>query len=494
MKKLTAILLALLLLAMPFAGLAEESADDLFAFLASEEETTNYMDAALEAGRRINTNVTFGNLPAAFSGDPTMDQVITDVLNALSFSGYAQGDEGYFAIGMKQPGGTVAEILTMGVATADSNAYIASNLLGGTIVIGADEVETLINRLLDVFVKSGLMEETDAQEIKTMLPEMVNMVKAELETAMNQAQLDVTKLKFDALINAVMPLLGKIETAEVTMQPKNCDPAASVVTVEITPDEAKSIVAALFKFIQDNPELAEIVEKEMDFGAFAAQNGFDGTFDDFLTTIQGDLEKETLLESNIVAKLWLDEAGMPVAAECTVEEAVINYTRLTMNQGPAHSVVLKAGNADITVNVLVGEKSCNVTLAMAEDGVTFMDMALTYADLSTDAAQIADVDFTMMVEDITVRVAYDSNLVMNGVDFTSKETVTIGVNEVDYVTVFVDCETTDAGASIMTGDVVRPAEMSDADFANWFAALVNNLQTWLFNALFAMPASVLELL
>ena len=104
MKKMLATLLALMLLAMPFSGLAETvPADtlDLSAMFANVEEV-DYYTQALEAGRRLNFSVNISDVAEDFTGEPAVDQVIADVLNALDITGYVQGEETVFAIRMEQ--------------------------------------------------------------------------------------------------------------------------------------------------------------------------------------------------------------------------------------------------------------------------------------------------------------------------------------------------------------------------------------------------------
>lgn len=565
MKKMTAWLLALLMMVMPFAGLAEAddasvpaTALDLASFL-SAEEVSNYYDDAIAAGRRVTTTLTLSNVATDFTGEAAVDQVIADVLNALNITVYQQGDETYFAIGMKQESGEVADLLTMGFAMAGDDGYFASNLIGGTIVLSADEVVPVCERLMDMFVMIGFIEEEAAEELKAELPELIEQIKAEYAAAMDAAtataDIDILTMNYTALTDYIAKITGKVVVSEVTMQPKNSDPAVSMATVTLTPAEMNEMLAAFLQFIKDNPDFADAVAAEMDFeNTFAMEfSGVAGetvTFTEFLDQLIEESAKTEVFSGDVVYRIWLGEDGIPVAMDAVAPMAVeevnaaevsdaeeagvtvseeaptqkitLNYTRLTLNDGVAHSAVVDVdGAASLTANVVIKDKAVNIGFAMAEAGETLLDMKIDVTNRSAENLMAADVVVDLTVNEATVgvsaytyvgdevttypveqvenasfnvKVAFTSDTVLNGVDFVEKDTITISVKGKDYCTINAECLTSDFGASIMTGKVVRPAELSDADFANWFVGVYNSLYSWAGSLMYALPTSFMNLM
>lgn len=533
MKKMTAWLLALLMMAMPFAGLAESETavppvvQDIIAAL-SAEETDVYGDA-IAAGRRVTTKVTVGNVASDFTGDAAVDQVIADVLNALNIEVYQQGDETYFAIGMKQASGEVADLLNLGVAVAGDDAYIASNLVGGTIVVGAEEVVPVLQRLIDMLVMIGFVEEAEAEEIKAMLPELVEMYKAEYAAAMESAaavaSLDYMKMDYSAITEGLTMLISKLGVNTVDMQPKNCDTAVSAITLTLAPAEVNELIAMVFQFMKDNPDFADVVAAEMDYEntlavEFSGVAGETLTFAEFLDKMIEEIKTAEIFGGDVTCRILLGEDGMPVSmelvapvivnvanpnseddtVETTVQNITVSYARLTLNDGTAHTIVAAADDVDMTVNVLVKDKNVNVSFAAAEAGVTVLDVKVDVTDRSAENLNASDMLIDMTIyedaeaEPINVKLAITADTAQNGVDFTDKTAMTISVNGKEYATVNIEGSTGDAGASIMTGNVVRPAELNDTDFANWFVGVYNSLFTWVSAAMYALPASVMNLM
>lgn len=528
MKKMLAMLLAVLLLAAPLSGLAEAQ---------------DYTGTALEAGRRLNWTVTLGDVAADMTGEPAVDQVIADLLNGLVISGYMQGDEMYYAIGMKQDGGKVADLLTLGAAVTGDDVYLLSNIIGGAVVVTADEVVPVLQRLMDMFVLMGFLEESEAESIKAQLPEIWQMAVDEFNVGYNAGMnaasmledLDVTALNYDALLEIVNMVAGKMTTSEPDLLPRNCDPAVAMVTCIMTPAEMNAMLTGVVQFIKDNPDLANVIAAEIDFENTIAPEmsgvaGENVDFMGFLDMLKAEIEQAEIYEGDVVMRLWMGEDGGIVAAnvamqkdgELLTDELTLDYHRLTMNNAVAHSAAMtfpEGANA-ITVDVVVGEKTVMVNFAVAEEGETRILVQVDYTDRSEGDLQACDVVIDMTITEVTVNMSgtvnslaeaytaqqtienttinlhfdYSSDVLVNGVDFTSKESLVIAVNGKEYATVLSEMESVAPGTSITEGNVVRPAALSDADFANWFVNVYNALFSWLQNALFALPTSVMNLL
>ena len=513
MKKILATLLAMMMLAMPAAGLAETTMnDDLFA-------------TALNAGRRISFDVTLSDIATEFSGEPAIDQVIFDILNALKITGYVQGDEVYYSIGMTQESGAVSDLLTMGVATAGDDTYLLSNLIGGTIVVGQDEVQPLLERLIDMMVTMDAMTEREAAQIKAELGELFAALNVEKAATASLESIDFTTLDFSAILAVAETVMGKVTVDEMDVLPKNCDTPASMVSITLTPEEMKALIASLFQFLKDNPALSEAIASEISFDEVIAPqfSGVSGETTDFMGFIDmmlAELADAELYRGDTVVKIWLDEAGEPVAISIVAPveggEMTLNSNRLTMNDVVLNSVVFAFPGGDVSVDVVEKGNEVSVSFAVAENGETRIAVKADYTDRSAENLIANDLVMDMTITDVTLTssyaysdVAYSNSeeveeinigvratrdTVVDGIDFVTNASVTVVVEGKEYLTINITMKSEEAGASIMTGDVVRPAELSDADFANWFVSAFSALYAWLQNALFSMPSSLFNLM
>ena len=517
MKKLIATLLALLMLTASFGAAAEGLADYV---------QEDYKQTAIDMGRRVTTTIALSDVASDFIGDPAVDQVIADLLKALTITVYTQGDENYYAIGMAQESGDVADLLTLGVAVQGEDAYLMSNLIGGTIVVAQDEVVPLMERLVDVFVQMCFLTEDDAAAFKAQLPEVMDMVMQEVGMSVAAEEMlnniDVTALNYNALLNIVSMAAGKLTEAEVDVLPKNCDTAVAMYTMTLTPDEMNSISAAAFQFIKDNPDLAEAIATYIDFDGTIAPSMsgvVEGNMDfmTFIDTMMAEMTEANLFAGDVVYRYWVGEDGMPVAMDAVAPinadgetvNMTMNYTRMTLNSAVAHSFIMSADGADVTVNAVVAEGSVKVSLAFAENGETIMDVYVDYTDCS-DAAYPAAADVKVEItmsdaviddgygnvstSDIVIALDISTRTAFQGWDFTESTAIGFSLNGKHYLTLNVNTQSSEAGASITAGNVVRPAALTDAEFVNWFIGAFNNLYSWLYTAMYALPASVMNLI
>ncbi len=513
MKKILASRLAMLMMVAPIAGLAEDAAAlSMNSVLAAAQ---NYYTRALEAGRRVTFEVSLSDVANDFTGERAVDQVIVDVLEALSITGYAQGDEVYFAIGMEQQSGEVYDMLTLGAALMEDDAYINSTLIGGTIVVSADEVVTVLERLIDMFEELDLISAADARSFKAELPEMWAMIMQEYQTAMSTAAanaVNMEELDYSALVNLVTTIGSKLVITEPTVMPRNCDAAASKVSLTMTPAEMKGILVAVIEFVKDNPALCDYIAEQMDFDTammYAVVEGEEAvTFESMLDELIEELEDVTLFNGNSTLNVWLDEAGLPVALICylpvadgnSTTELSISYTRMTRNSTVAHSCLVDTGDVDVTVSVIIAGRLVNVILAAAERGQTMFEMNVSYTDRSAANLEACDLVLDMNIyedydeDPINLQISCTSDTVIDGVDFTETNAVTFTFAGKEYLTLNVNCASAEADESITDGEVVRPATLSDAEFTAWFTTVYNPVAALPPRLRYALPSSVMNLM
>lgn len=519
MKKFAAMLLALLMMALPFAGSAEEIAS-----LLSGANPANYYQNAIDNGRRVTTKITVDGLPKGLAGDESIDQVIEDIVKALSIVYYADATEDMLSVNMLQADGTDASLLNIGAALVDGNElYIASNLLGGTFAVSADEAQTFIERMIDMLAMIGMFEEEEAAEIKAVVPQVLVYAGEYIEvikTAMDMSNLDPSTLDYTALVEALNPILSKVQTAEVTMQPRNCDPAASVMTVSITEEDAKVFTLGLLKFLKANPSLLAVYEAEMAFMASVDPSYAQmGDFSSMLDTLIAELEKaQTSADSGTIdVAIWLDEMGIPVAGEIKLPEMndyqmnyetydyeqvtftpAITFGRMTQNDGMALNLMMDLGGNDITVDALIKSNTVVVNFAMANSGVTMGNVRVEYTDRSAlnllAMDLVVEIDVNDEYQPMNIKFTCKEDVVLSGVDFTDDAVCSIAINGMQLANVNVNITTGDVESSIVEGNVVHPAQLSEADFSNWFVNAYNTLFSWVNTVPTMMPQSFLNLM
>ena len=523
MKKLLALLLALMMFA-PVLSMAEGMDDlddlgELDSMIGDADGPTSIFvtdastltEAALAAGRRIDTVLTMTALNGIQTGDPTIDTAIADLLDALALRFSSQGDEGDMAVVLSGQ-----DVVNIGGLLSGEDLYINSNLLGGTIVVGTDEVEPLLGRLLDMFVLMGAMTEDEAAEIKAILAEATAGVEQNLASAM-PSDLSMEDLDFSALMDMTTELMAKVTEVENPVVPKMCDPAVAGVQMTLTNADMQQMVKAIFQFLLDNPALLDYLTVTMELSA------------DMVKEAIVEVENETLLGGDMIVAVYVGEDDGIVYATLNLphyEDGVTTqidaaYTRQTVSAGVSHVVNMTVDGATATFDALASDGQFTANL-YAADGTKALDLTVKTAENAL-AAELNAYDgeekvFSVALEGeceytdvreyfagvltitpyengqaIPMVFRLTSDYAIDGVDFT-------GVGGFSFegmgfeVGVQLASQTGAAQESIMAGDVTRPAELDDTAFQNWFVGVVNGLAVTLTNAMTALPESVLTLL
>lgn len=582
MKKLLSLILALMLLTMPAIAMAEDSvgliggADGPTQIVVANSTVKPRFANAIEAGRRVNQTITLTELTGVKTGYAMTDAAIADLVEAFGIDFVSQGDEINMALTLSGK-----DVVTLGGALSGEDVYLSSNMMGGTVVVGLDEVEPLANRILDAMVTMGAIGEEEA----AMLRESLTAFKSELDAAMQEEKLEdmvIDEMDFSAL-EAILPMLmGKITQAENIIVPRMCDPAVSGLQLVLTNEDIHAVLKQSFQFMLDNPMLLESLAEStgapteaqleaqwetagqlyMTFGIYESKEAFmasQETVESNLREGMNELASVKILGGDVVVNVYLDEQDqpvyitgtMPILTEDTLTENPENmitttvnltYTRQTVPQGVAHVCNIFADDTGVTIDALVGENSTNVTVIATEPefeptklfelsikeaasetnpGVTCVDVdAALYGageptlEISYDGEYetsdvreycagklvltayefvYADADEAWHAMPNTVTIEFATDTVFSGVDYTTDASFTVEAGDVRFGMKLVE-ETTDPQPSIMTGNVVRPAELNDADFSNWFTGVINAFNVWLAGAFQSLPESVLMLM
>lgn len=572
MKKLLSLILAMMMFAVPC--LAEGvigGADGPTALFVSEDMITAdaILNDAIAAGRRVTMNVTVPEITGVNTGDPAVDTAIVDFVKALGLRVEAQGDE--YDMGLSLTG---KDVLTLGWAVNGEDAYIKSNLIGGTIVLSLAEVEPIISRLLDMMVLMEAMTEEEAAEIKAQLPAMIETYKAAFEQGMagQMTMEDLLAMDFSAFDPVLKDVEASLEPVTEFVVPRMCDQATHGVCLTIDNAEFTGAIRALFQFIKDNPKFMAAMTSEgigmteetraMEWetrGALYQQYGIYENYEAFCaenpTTAEllDQLIEETktmkMLDGDFVTTVYFNDAEkivyltstLPMFTETesvieteenaetvngTTEILNVVYTRQTVAQGVSHVCNIDVDGEGITVDVLAKEKAWVINLsdnetqevgltinAVEENGVIKGDFDMyengpvgtfSYYHVADETQFKTEIAFALWLDEeylaghpneepVSLSIVYTCDYDRNGVDFSGKEIVNVVFNDVKVV-VDIDIATADPVDSIMAGNVVRPAELDDAAFANWFVTAYSAITGWVGTTLMALPASVLTLM
>lgn len=572
MKKLLSLILAMMMFAVPC--LAEGvigGADGPTALFVSEDMITAdaILNDAIAAGRRVTMNVTVPEITGVNTGDPAVDTAIVDFVKALGLRVEAQGDE--YDMGLSLTG---KDVLTLGWAVNGEDAYIKSNLIGGTIVLSLAEVEPIISRLLDMMVLMEAMTEEEAAEIKAQLPAMIETYKATFEQGMagQMTMEDLLAMDFSAFDPVLKDVEASLEPVTEIVVPRMCDQATHGVCLTIDNAEFTGAIRALFQFIKDNPKFMAAMTSEgigvteetraMEWetrGALYQQYGIYENYEAFCaenpTTAEllDQLIEETksmkMLDGDFVTTVYFNDAEeivymtstLPMFTETesvieteenaetvngTTEILNVVYTRQTVAQGVSHVCNIDVDGEGITVDVLAKEKAWVINLsdnetqevgltinAVEENGVIKGDFDMyengpvgtfSYYHVADENQFKTEIAFALWLDEeylaghpneepVSLSIAYTCDYDRSGVDFSGKEIVNVAFNDVKVV-VDIDIATADPVDSIMAGNVVRPAELDDAAFANWFVTAYSAITGWVGTTLMALPASVLTLM
>ena len=258
MKKLISLLLCLTMLTLPVLSSAEgviggsDGPTEIFVAV----QPRDIVQDAIDAGRRVTQTYTISEftLTSEDADEATAEaySMVSSLLKSLSLSVANQGEESEFGLNIN---GT--DVLTAGWVLNGDDAYINSNLIGGTVVIAGSEVEGLATRLVDMVAQIGLVTAEDAEEIKAQLPDMIETYAEELEGMVGSTLTweSLASWDYSSLTKAILPILDKVQTVETLVVPRMCDTAESGLSLNLSNEDVLSLLTGCVQFIQDNPDL-----------------------------------------------------------------------------------------------------------------------------------------------------------------------------------------------------------------------------------------------
>jgi len=319
---------------------------------------------------------------------------------------------------------------------------------------------------------------------------------------------------------------SKMVEEAVTMQPRNSDPAARKITITMNGEDLVQVWQLIFDAIRSNEELMEMMRANvtMEDGMTIEQ-----AFDEAMEEMQ---ELKEVIREPVPLTIYLDEKDEPVyatlvmnvadedasagatatgaiGASGTVQQGVVtyessldmNYARLTLNDKVTHAVnaIVKdeEDTVSLSVNVIDGEGNEEVRVDMG-DGETNFGVYVTRSAQTEETQKASEVDVNFVITDsemsLNLGAKVEEKAEKNGVDAQAAYRFSLSLDEKELVFMNVALTTGEPKAAPAIDNAIRLATVSDEDFQAWFVNVINGLQGWAFNAVQALPVSVLMLL
>lgn len=465
MKKLLAVLLSIMMLAMPLTSMAENSVWDN----AARQETT------------ITIHDLNADLVAALGGDDTAMAAINDLLAALSLTGYQQGDEAGFDLNLS--GKSVLGMASLTTAAEENQLmYVSSALLGGVIAVNSKDEE------IDKAIEESKEQLSGNAEYTALMEASANL------SSMTEEQLmeELTQADTTAFMTMMNEILSGAEMAEVTEQPGDCDAAKSYVKVTVPPEKLAEMTKALLEMIHSVPSIGAYMD--------ALFSAADTSWDDLLK----ELDEADLYADDIVYEYWMTEAGELVRMTASVkinnggEEPLpmsFTATRNTADGVATWLVTIKSAEDTAATLTFAGDLenfTANLTAYAGEDSV---EINVSGKGIGTDSS-VVDVEIKETVDGVEqgFGVVVTTFATMDGEQGVRKVDVLVRFMGLDVVTITAETRTCDAKDALDVSKAQDLGAMTDSEFQTWFVKVMNNLQNLPMTLLMSLPESMLTLL
>lgn len=394
--------------------------------------------AAQEAGRKIDAELKVAEVTGIATGDDMLDAALTDLLQSIAIRTSQQEDEFDFALALGQ-----TDVLTFGMATAEAEAFVRSNLLGNTIAVRSEELEPLLDRLLDMMFQMEMLTEDDVNMFKEAIAALSDMISTMAESGSFDTSMtmdDFLTLDYSAVIDLLPTLTQKLEMIENPTAPKNCDHAAMGGKISLTNEDMVQLMKAYLQVLRDNPKLMNFLASQLgyyteaqldvlwdtvkDSGMYATEEDFrkeNKSFESILNEEEAALAGKKLLDGTYDILICADKDGqvvymtltMPIfteigklyaadteiapdqaeettaAADASAQEpegtttvVALEYYRQTVAEGVSHVINLTADEETITIDTLAKDNTAHIVISTVDEEPVIIDATLTDGTLT----------------------------------------------------------------------------------------------------------------
>lgn len=506
MKKLFAALLAMMMLLMPVASFAE----------------TATLEDTWQNAERVETVVTIHDLNEdlvkALGGDDTIMTAINDLLNALNISTYTQGEEFGVSIGMQGK-----ELIWGAMTQADTAATIASNLLGGTIVIHEEDTENLSDNYMRLMMKqSGMTDEEieealkesqeatvaglDTEEIMESYAKLMERCQEIMQISDVEAMRQILSVDWTKLAEAWANI--SIETVPVTEQPEGCTTAAYATTVVVTNEQ---LMALCYELVNGGLEIPFMKEyytamKEYTLAVDTGEEISNEEFDEAMNELIESIKEAELLAEDATLVIYSDENGLPLMFQLDAKFANGEYEPIPLTETATMEItddgvliVAKATSleTDVTFTIKNNDTTWDICL-VAEEDQTVIEFDIVVDKVATDTTETINVTFDVKITQDDYTAGFGLKVLENSRledgQATGKTDITICYMGLDIVTITLDTKTCAAVESRIGTDAVDLGKMTFEEFQNWYTDLQTSLQLLPMQIVMSLPDSILMLM
>lgn len=487
MKKFLSLMLAVLLLALPVASLAEIDVDLLEQQKAMTFSLTladaNFAALAEATGETVDED------------EAAVIAMVNDLINAIGLTGYVQqpaADKVQVGYSLTLSGN---DALNIHALLQKDGIYATSNLLGqDTVLITPDQLDAVMESAkAELIAQGGTGAEID--EAMAALKEMLENPAQMLQSNTN----DLDTMELTKSLAAFEKIAEKAEKADASTAPAGSDKAESAITLKLSKDD----IATLLQAFMDDFETT-------DFGAAyvkALNQGLASS--DEKATLDDALKLSTdLIKDDVVITLYTGDDGNVVSAtvKAALLEEVDSDDVVDMDMVILNHKVDDQQKVTVTVAATEGDEKVDVLfeLNMADKDNGAFNCTVTEDDtlvkVNGTIQTTADKKVTV---DVKLDVTDDDDKFGMGFLVTSQETedsidVQVKLTSIDgattYLSILLNYALTDMMPAVNTADAVQPLTMSEEEMTAWTTSLQSTMQLELMKLIQYLPESVLMMI
>ena len=504
MKKLLAILTALMLALLPALSLGEEASsmkENVKEWIRSISPAAKYMLEGQELTENVTMEVSDLLLDLVQAPDE-FRQAIQELLATFGIRMTAQTTEHLAQAGLALTA-SGEEALGIRVAYGDRNLYLQSDLLGDkTFQVTGSQLKDLMQQGMDSAAAQGQND----PELTESLKRFYQLLREDPQAALRKL---VGEPDFQDLTEA-LAAYPQIAMQPVTEAPEALPGANMMVVIPLQKEGLKTITAELSKLIWNLPAVQKLAE-------ISNKNGEEALTEEKIAQGFSKLSDTLAEDTEVTAYLRVDEAGLGiyVTAEPKLSvEGAVREVRAEMlmdisleGQAIIHYDVSSEGKAmrgEMEMQASAGSVRFNyhITTEDAAEGEAYQPVEMIWsAELSMGEAPQVHSTATFRVkesaESQTVGVVAEINGAEEDKGDHAEGQMDFSISLEDSGMLFAlhESRKTDlAEAYIITPDAVQPLAMSEEEQSELMRDVQNSLQMSLITLIQYLPASVTQML
>lgn len=487
MKKFLSLMLAVLLLALPVASLAEIDVD-----LLEQQKAMTFSLTLADANIKALAEATGETVD---EDEAAVIAMVNDLINAIGLTGYVQqpaADKVQVGYSLTLSGN---DALNIHALLQKDGIYATSNLLGqDTVLITPDQLDAVMESAkAELIAQGGTGAEID--EAVTALKEMLENPAQMLQSNTN----DLDSLELTKSLAAFEKIAEKAEKADASTAPAGSDPAESAITLKLSKDDIATLLQAFMDDFEAT-DLGAAYVKALNQGL--ASSDEKATLDDALK-LSTDLMKD-----DMVVTLYTGANGDVVSAtvKAALLEEVDSDDVVDMDMVILNHKVDDQQKVTVTVAATEGDEKVDVLfeLNMADKDNGAFNCTVTEDDtlmkVNGTIQTTADKKVTV---DVKLDVTDDDDKFGMGFLVISQETedsidVQVKLTSIDgattYLSILLNYALADMMPAVNTADAVQPLTMSEEEMTAWTTSLQSTMQLELMKLIQYLPESVLMMI